>query len=205
MPATTHLAVNSNPDRRHPASLVPSSTHDPQLVSLMQRRVSLDMIQYVATSAASVIHIDDNALAGLSSASLGSNSGAALAPSPCGTSTGSSGSAPVVVAKQCLLTPPTSPKKAFPTRLVDGSNRLISLENFIVHLVKCSNVQVPTLLTTLIYLERLRTKLPDVAKGDCCCIYVVYAMTDILDFDRHALYSAQSIFSYAYRHCKVPQ
>jgi len=40
-----------------------------------------------------------------------------------------------------------------------------ALRDFIVHLVKAGHVHVSTLLTTLIYLGRLRSKLPVIAKG----------------------------------------
>lgn len=72
-----------------------------------------------------------------------------------------------------LPTPPHTPHKA---PLSDQQDReqdqrhyaaagMPSLERFIVHLVKKSNVQAPVLLTTLVYLQRFQSKLPAMATG----------------------------------------
>lgn len=68
-----------------------------------------------------------------------------------------------------LPTPPHTPHKtSFSEKQAETTAGLPPLEDFIAHLVLQANVQVPTLLTTLIYLERLRTRLPKMAKGALC-------------------------------------
>ena len=102
-PFSTTMALA---DRRHPASLISFSLHNPQLVYLMSTSVSTAMVAYVTRQTESLFRIDS-------------------------------------AKNQCPL----------------------SLEKFIRHLVISSNVQVPTLLTTLVYLQRLRSKHQPLAKG----------------------------------------
>lgn len=75
-------------------------------------------------------------------------------------------------------TPPQDSSRP-PFALVDDEG-LPTLELFITRLVQKSNVQVPTLMTTLLYLSRLRARLPPVAKGLRCTTHRIFLAALIL-------------------------
>jgi hypothetical protein len=126
--------------RRNPLSLIPTALHNPQLIRLIQKPVTGQMVFYLAHQMCSIIPVAEDSSPASSTAG----------PAP--------------------PTPPHTPHRANFNQS-PATPGLIPLEEFIARLVRASRVQVPTLLTTLIYLQRLRAKLPKMAKGDWAFVY----------------------------------
>lgn len=118
--------------RNHAASLLPEVYHDPDLLSFLRKRVSLEMIDYVSKEAATVIDVQESA---------------------------------------ALPTPPLTPTKVDSyqhgprVEHPRGSTDTPDLHQFICYVVESSRVQMATLACGLVYLRRLKDRLPKLAKG----------------------------------------
>ncbi|CAE6487135.1 unnamed protein product, partial [Rhizoctonia solani] len=130
------------PTRTHPSSLIPASEHHPDLLWLMSQRVNAEMVDYIVAKVREVVpHCCDTCHPPISHKRLDSLS--------------------------ALPSPPVTPTKPV---FQNGSGRrgeheaapLPMLEDFLGNIISSSKIQAPTLLCTLIYLDRIRPKLPPI-------------------------------------------
>ncbi|TRX92398.1 hypothetical protein FHL15_006784 [Xylaria flabelliformis] len=75
---------------------------------------------------------------------------------------------------------PTPPRTPSPKAVRCDDSGLPTLEEFITQLVVSSNVQVPTLMSTLVYLTRLKARLQPMAKGLRCTTHRIFLAALIL-------------------------
>jgi hypothetical protein len=75
-------------------------------------------------------------------------------------------------------TPPASPPQYAASNIREPA--LPSVEEFITSIVERSHVQTATLMTSLVYLSRLRSRLPPVAKGMRCTVHRIFLASLIL-------------------------
>ncbi|KAI1416649.1 cyclin [Hypoxylon sp. FL1857] len=75
---------------------------------------------------------------------------------------------------------PTPPRTPSPKAVRCDDAGLPTLEEFITQLVRSSNVQVPTLMSTLVYLNRLKSRLQPMAKGLRCTTHRIFLAALIL-------------------------
>jgi hypothetical protein len=76
--------------------------------------------------------------------------------------------------------PPTPPRTPDSQAVQSDDTSLPTVEEFITQLVVSSNVQVPTLMSTLVYLTRLKSKLQPMARGLRCTTHRIFLAALIL-------------------------
>lgn len=136
------------------APLSPAEFNVAALEDFIYTPVRSHMIEYLACSAREVIRCDESMMPPPPSSSLSSSQ------------TGNS---------RLPITPPRTPPP-----VASGDKFLPSLEQFIHNLVRESNVQVPTLMATLVYLNRLKSRLQPEAKGLRCTAHRIFLAALIL-------------------------
>jgi G1/S-specific cyclin PLC1 len=124
--------------RRHPYSLIDVTQHDAALVQLVGSKVSHNVLYMLIKAAENVIRI--------------SNDAAAL-PSP-----------PITPVKGTFDQQQAAPSPACQTHILNHP-KWVPLGQFIFNLVGYSKANMGTLLATLVYLHRLKLRLPSMAQG----------------------------------------
>lgn len=133
--------VDSPRRRRHPYSLIDVAQHDASLVRLVGSKANIDVVLLLVKAAENVIHISND------------TTQAAALPSP-----------PITPVKGTFEQRQAVPSPATQVNILDHP-MWRPLDHFIFDLVYGSKAMMGTLLVTLVYLHRLKLKLPPMAQG----------------------------------------
>lgn len=164
--------------RRHPASLMPVTSHAPALVDLMRSPISERMVDALAQKVSEIIPVrpDSNAT-----------------------------NSPDYTHNNGYPSPPPSPVKPRLARVghvaAEMSRGPPPLKQFIKTVLIESGCQVATVLCTLVLLDRLGKKLPPAAKGENFLQNIYKANHN----SRNAMHPSQSILCRNDNYCKVTQ
>jgi hypothetical protein len=88
----------------------------------------------------------------------------------------------VIQCDPSMMPPPAQPSRRQPPpqAVTSSDSSLPSIDKFITQLVVSSNVQVPTLMSSLVYLRRLKSRLQPMAKGLRCTTHRIFLASLIL-------------------------
>lgn len=154
-------SISASMLRRHPASLIARHFHDPILLGLLKAPVNDDLIEYVAERTLAVVATPADPV---------------QLPTPPSTPVKSSFRLPISRMSRQSLSPESLAKDSLTAPDSSKASAVPSLTTFIKLTAAQSNAQAPTLLVTLVYLDRLRRRLKGAkaAKGMQCTYHRLF-------------------------------
>lgn len=159
--SATPAMIPSHLQRRHPASLIPRHMHNPLLLGLLKAPVNDELIDYVAECTLAVVAAPSDNV---------------QLPTPPATPIKSNFRRTISRTFRQSVGAEVSLKEENETSDISSLSNVPSLTTFIKLTSARANAQAPTLLVTLVYLDRLRQRLKGAkaAKGMQCTYHRLF-------------------------------